>query len=438
MRLTMIGTGYVGLVSGACFAEFGHEVACVDIDENKIERLKNGEVPIYEPGLEDLVARNFANGRLSFTTNLAEAASGRDCIFICVGTPPRPDDGHADLTFVYQAARDIAKSIDGYTVIVDKSTVPVGTAREVMAIVAEETGHHDWDVVSNPEFLREGAAIRDFMDPDRVVVGADGERARSVMRQLYAGLSDKGVPILMTGVETAEIIKYATNAFLATKVTFINEMADLCEQVGGNVADVARGMGLDDRIGPKFLRAGPGYGGSCFPKDTLALVQAAKSAGAPTRIVEAVVDKNNQRKKDMARKVVEACGGDCADKSIAILGLTFKPDTDDMRESPALDIINELLAQGAIIRAYDPQGMEHAKSLLNGPIWFDSALGALAGADAAVIVTEWPEFADLDLARVKDLMADPVLVDLRNLFVGPIVREAGFHYTGIGSRHSAD
>ena len=438
MRLTMIGTGYVGLVSGACFAEFGHEVACVDIDVGKIERLKNGEVPIYEPGLEDLVSRNFANGRLSFTTDLTEAATGRDCIFICVGTPPRPDDGHADLTYVYQAARDIAKSIDGYTVIVDKSTVPVGTAREVMAIVEDETGHHDWDVVSNPEFLREGAAIRDFMEPDRVVVGADSERARSVMRELYAGLSDNGVPILMTGVESAEIIKYATNAFLATKVTFINEMADLCEKVGGNVNDVARGMGLDDRIGPKFLRAGPGYGGSCFPKDTLALVQAAKVAGAPTRIVEAVVEKNNQRKKDMAHKVVEACGGDCRDKSVAILGLTFKPDTDDMRESPALDIINELLAQGAVIRAYDPQGMEHAKTLLNGPIWFDSALGALAGADAAVVVTEWPEFAEMDMAEVKALMARPVIVDLRNLYAWQKMKDAGFLYTGIGGPQNAE
>jgi len=437
MRLAMIGTGYVGLVSGACFAEFGHDVACVDIDTAKIERLKNGEIPIYEPGLEELVARNFGNGRLTFTSDLNEAAKGRDCIFICVGTPPREDNGHADLTYVYQAARDIAKAIDSYTVVVDKSTVPVGTAREVMAILREETGTDAWDVVSNPEFLREGAAIQDFMDPDRVVIGADAERARSVMRELYAGLSDKGIPILMTGVESAEIIKYATNAFLATKVTFINEMADLCEKVGGNVSDVARGMGLDDRIGPKFLRAGPGYGGSCFPKDTLALVQAAKAAGAPTRIVEAVVDKNTERKKHMAAKVAEACGGSCTGKSVAILGLTFKPDTDDMRESPALDIVNELMAQGAVIRAYDPQGMEQAKTLLDGPIWFETAMSTLAGADAAVLVTEWAEFAELDLAEVKSVMAAPVMVDLRNLYSAQKMKEAGFAYTGIGGPENA-
>ena len=432
MRLAMIGTGYVGLVSGACFAEFGHEVACVDIDTDKIERLKSGEIPIYEPGLDELVERNFSSGRLSFTSDLGEAAKNRDCIFICVGTPPREDDGHADLKYVYQAARDIAKAIDGYTVVVDKSTVPVGTAREVMKIMREETGNEEWDVVSNPEFLREGAAIQDFMDPDRVVIGADDERARSVMRQLYAGLSDKGIPILMTGVESAEIIKYATNAFLATKVTFINEMADLCEKVGGNVGDVARGMGLDDRIGPKFLRAGPGYGGSCFPKDTLALVKAAKAAGAPTRIVEAVVDKNDERKKQMADKVAGACGGSVKDKSVAVLGLTFKPDTDDMRESPALDIVKELLSQGATIRAYDPQGMDQAKILLEGPIWFDTAMGCLAGADAAVLVTEWSEFAELDMDLVKSVMAAPVMVDLRNLYSAQKMQEAGFQYSGVG------
>lgn len=432
MRLAMIGTGYVGLVSGACFAEFGHDVVCVDIDPVKIEKLKKGEIPIYEPGLDELVTRNHAEGRLTFTQDLKEGVADCDCVFICVGTPPRPEDGHADLKYVYQAAKDIAGAIGRYTVIVDKSTVPVGTAREVNAIVKQEGPAAEWDVVSNPEFLREGAAIEDFMEPDRVVIGADSERARSVMRQLYAPLSDKGVPILMTGRETAEIIKYATNAFLATKVTFINEMADLCEKVGGNVEDVARGLGLDDRIGPRFLRAGPGYGGSCFPKDTMALVKTAEMVGSPTWIVDAVVRKNDARKRQMAHRVGEICGGTVNGKTIAVLGLTFKPDTDDMRESPAIDIVHELLANGGTVRAYDPEGMEQAKAVIEGAEYCDSAMGAVNGADAVVLVTEWAEFEDLDLDEVKAAMAAPNFVDLRNVFSPAKMEAAGFRYLSIG------
>ncbi|WP_425405630.1 UDP-glucose dehydrogenase family protein [Hwanghaeella sp.] len=432
MRLAMIGTGYVGLVSGACFAEFGHDVVCVDIDPGKIEKLKKGEIPIYEPGLDELVTRNHAAGRLSFTQDLSAGIEGCDCVFICVGTPPRPEDGHADLKYVYQAAKDIAGAINRYTVIVDKSTVPVGTAREVDAIVRAENPAAEWDVVSNPEFLREGAAIEDFMKPDRVVIGADSERGRAVMRQLYAPLSDKGVPILMTGRETAEIIKYATNAFLATKVTFINEMADLCEKVGGNVQDVARGLGLDDRIGPRFLRAGPGYGGSCFPKDTMALVKTAEMVGAPTWIVDAVVKKNDVRKRQMAHRVAEICGGTVSGKTVAVLGLTFKPDTDDMRESPAIDIVDELQANGATVRAYDPEGMEQAKAVINGATFCPSAMDALTGADAAVLVTEWAEFEELDFEAVKAAMSAANLVDLRNVFSPAKMKAAGFNYVSIG------
>lgn len=432
MRLAMIGTGYVGLVSGACFAEFGHDVVCVDIDPGKIEKLKRGEIPIYEPGLDELVTRNHAAGRLNFTQDLAEGIADCECVFICVGTPPRPEDGHADLKYVYQAAKDIAGAIGRYTVIVDKSTVPVGTAREVNAIVKGEGPVAEWDVVSNPEFLREGAAIEDFMKPDRVVIGADSERARSVMRQLYAPLSDKGVPILMTGRETAEIIKYATNAFLATKVTFINEMADLCEKVGGNVEDVARGLGLDDRIGPRFLRAGPGYGGSCFPKDTMALVKTAELVGSPTWIVDAVVKKNDARKRQMAHRVAEICGGSVNGKKVAVLGLTFKPDTDDMRESPAIDIVDELQANGATVRAYDPEGMEQAKAVMKGTEFCASAMDALTGADAVVLVTEWAEFEELDLDMVKAAMTSANFVDLRNVFSPAKMQAAGFNYVSIG------
>lgn len=432
MRIAMIGSGYVGLVTGACFAEFGHDVACVDIDAAKIARLNDGEIPIYEPGLETLVSHNVEAGRLSFTTDFDAAVMDRDCVFIAVGTPPREEDGHADLSYVYAAAKQIAGAINQYTVIVDKSTVPVGTAREVAQIVEAAQPKAEWDVVSNPEFLREGAAIEDFMKPDRVVIGADAERARSIMRELYAPLSDKGVPILMTGIESAEIVKYATNAFLATKVTFINEMADLCERVGGRVEDVARGLGLDDRIGSKFLRAGPGYGGSCFPKDTLALVKTAEAVGAPTRIVEAVVAKNAERKRAMADRVEAAFEDGLEGKTVAVLGLTFKPDTDDMRESPSLDIIDALLGKGAVLRAYDPQGTVHAKDMIKGPVWCEDMYSCLDGADVAVLVTEWREFADLDLEQAKARMASPVMIDLRNLYDPAVFARAGFTYSGIG------
>lgn len=432
----MIGTGYVGLVSGACFAEFGHEVVCVDIDESKIDRLNNGEIPIYEPGLEELVHRNTEIGRLSFSKNLSIAMKDCDLAFIAVGTPPRPEDGHADLSFVYQAARDIAKAAEQYTVIVDKSTVPVGTAREVMAIVKEANPNADCDVVSNPEFLREGAAIRDFMRPDRVVIGADSERAKRAMRDLYAPMLDKGIPILITGIESAEIIKYATNAFLATKVTFINEMADLCDKVGGNIDQVARGLGLDDRIGPKFLRAGPGYGGSCFPKDTLALVKTAANVGAPIRIVETVVARNDQRKRDMADRIAAAVGGSVSGLTIGILGLTFKPDTDDMRDSPAIDIVHQLNESGASLQVYDPEGMEQANSLMPDVAWKSDGYEVADGADALVLVTEWREFKELDFERVRNLMKQPVLVDLRNLYHPERMQQAGFDYYSIGRPNS--
>ncbi|MEQ9490812.1 MAG: UDP-glucose/GDP-mannose dehydrogenase family protein [Alphaproteobacteria bacterium] len=432
MRLAMIGTGYVGLVSGACFAEFGHDVICVDIDQSKIDRLNAGEIPIYEPGLEDLVHRNAEQGRLSFSMDLSTSMKDCDLAFIAVGTPPRPEDGHADLRYVYQAARDIANAAGQYTVIVDKSTVPVGTAREVMAIVAEANPKADIDVVSNPEFLREGAAIEDFMHPDRVVVGADSERARRVMRDLYAPMLDKGIPILITGIESAEIIKYATNAFLATKVTFINELADLCDKVGGNIDQVARGLGLDDRIGPKFLRAGPGYGGSCFPKDTLALVKTAATVGAPIRIVETVVARNDQRKRDMAERIARAVGGSVSGLTIGILGLTFKPDTDDMRDSPAIDIVRELEAKGATLQVYDPEGMEQAKPLMPDVEWKKNGYEVADGADALVLVTEWREFSELDFDRILASMKRPVFVDLRNLFNPERMQQAGFEYYSIG------
>lgn len=431
MRIAMIGSGYVGLVSGACFAEFGNDVVCVDIDADKIDRLNRGEAPIYEPGLEDLVTRNRSAGRLGFSTDFAGSVAGRDLVFIAVGTPTRAEDGHADLRHVYDAAADIGRAIGDYTVIVDKSTVPVGTARKVHEIVAKETSV-PFDVVSNPEFLREGAAIEDFMNPDRVVIGAESARARNLMRTLYAPLLDHGVPILITGVETAEIIKYASNAFLAIKVTFINEMADLCEKVGGNIDDVARGLGLDDRIGPKFLRAGPGYGGSCFPKDTLALARTAQDVGAPTKIVEAVIARNEERKRSMAARVIEASGGSVEGKSIAVLGLTFKPDTDDMRESPSIDLIQGLTAAGATVRAYDPKGMEQARRLMNGMVICDGPYEAVEGADAVVLATEWKEFSALDMKRVKAALTSPVFVDLRNLYDADRMAEYGFAYHSIG------
>mgnify|MGYP001327908520 FL=1 len=432
MRIAMIGTGYVGLVSGACFSEFGIDVVCVDLDANKIAGLENGQVPIFEPGLETLVANNVEKSRLSFTTGLNEAVASSDAVFIAVGTPSRRGDGHADLSYVHAAAAQIAEALDGYTVIVTKSTVPVGTGKEVERIVRATRADADFDVVSNPEFLREGSAIEDFMRPDRVVIGTDSERAQELMRALYRPLSLIETPLLFTNRETAELIKYATNAFLATKISFINEVANLCERVGADVYDVSRGMGLDGRIGKKFLHPGPGYGGSCFPKDTLALVKTAQDYEAPIRIVEAVVDINDQRKKEMASRIVTACDGSVVGKSIAVLGLTFKPNTDDMRESPSLDIVPALQAAGAVVRAFDPEGMDEAKKVLQDVVWCGDTYEAIDGSNAAVIVTEWNEFRSLDFERMKNIMKSPILVDLRNVYDPNHVRAAGFAYSCVG------
>ena len=432
MRIVMIGAGYVGLVSGTCFSEFGHDVACVEKDKTRLARLKNGEVPIYEPGLGALMAGNMKAGRLTFTDDLKAAVAGAEAIFIAVGTPSRRGDGHADMTYVFAAAREIAAVLSDHAVIVTKSTVPVGTGREIARIVRTARPGLEFDVASNPEFLREGSAIGDFMRPDRVVIGVESERAREVMRRVYRPLYLIERPILFTSFETAELIKYAANAFLAAKITFINEIADLCEKVGADVHDVARGMGLDGRIGAKFLHAGPGYGGSCFPKDTLALARTAAEAGAPLRIVEAVVAVNDARKRRMADKVIEACGGSVAGATVAVLGLTFKPNTDDMREAPALTIIPALQDAGAAIRAFDPAGMGEATALLKDVAWCSDAYDALSGADALVIVTEWNEFRALDLARVKALMRRPIFVDLRNIYSPVEVAEAGFTYRSVG------
>ena len=434
MRVAMIGTGYVGLVSGACFSEFGVNVACVDKDAGKIEGLKQGQMPIFEPGLDDLVAGNVKAGRLSFSTELAPAVKGADAVFIAVGTPSRRGDGHADLSYVYAAAREIAAALNGYTVIVTKSTVPVGTGREVARIIREARPDADFDVVSNPEFLREGAAIGDFMRPDRVVIGTDSERAREVMRRLYRPLYLIETPIIFTSLETSELIKYAANTFLATKITFINEIADLCEKLGADVQDVARGIGLDGRIGKKFLHAGPGYGGSCFPKDTLALVRTAQAAGSPIRIVETVVDVNDKRKKAMAARIIAACGGSVEGATVAVLGVTFKPNTDDMRDAPSLDIVPALKAAGAVVRVYDPEGRKEGAGLLPGVDWQDDVYAALDGAEAAVILTEWNEFRALDLPRMKKLMKRAVLVDLRNIYRADEVVAAGFAYHSIGRK----
>ena len=432
MKIAMIGTGYVGLVSGAGFSEFGTDVVCVDKDAAKIAMLRNGEMPIYEPGLEDLVARNVDAGRLHFTTELEAAVAGAEAVFIAVGTPSRRGDGHADLSYVHAAAREIASAVAGYTVIVTKSTVPVGTGREIEAIVREVNPAADFDVASNPEFLREGSAIVDFMRPDRVVIGTGSMRARDVMRKLYRPLYLIETPILFTRRETSELIKYAANAFLATRITFINEIADLCDRVGADVHQVARGIGLDGRIGPKFLHPGPGYGGSCFPKDSLALVKTARDKGAPLRIVEAVADINDTRKRAMAQRVIDACGGEVEGRTIAILGVTFKPNTDDMRESPSLDIVPMLQAAGAVIRAYDPEGMAEAGPLLPDVTWCDGAYDALLDADAVVILTEWNQFRNLDLDRVKALLKAPVFVDFRNIYDPREMAEAGFTYTSVG------
>ena len=433
MKIVMVGSGYVGLVSGACFADFGHDVVCVDKLESKVTALKRGEIPIYEPGLSELVGSNAASGRLSFTTDLAGPVAGADAVFIAVGTPSRRGDGFADLSHVYAASREIAQALSGYTVIVTKSTVPVGTGDEVERIIRELRPDAAFAVVSNPEFRREGAAIEDFKRPDRIVVGTDDERARTVMADIYRPLYLNNAPILNTGRRTAELTKYAANAFLATKITFINEIADLCEQVGANVQDVARGMGLDNRIGGKFLHAGPGYGGSCFPKDTLALIKTAQDYGTPSRIVETVAAVNDQRKRAMGRKVIAACGGSVRGKTIAVLGLTFKPNTDDMRDAPSISVITALMDGGATIRAYDPEGMEQAKAVLPaGVIYCGDAYECVAGADAAVIVTEWNIFRALDLDRVKATMAAPVLVDLRNVYRAEQVRAKGFSYADVG------
>ena len=438
MRIAMIGTGYVGLVSGACFMKFGVDVVCVDKDESKIETLKSGEIPIYEPGLDALVAEGFESGRLTVTTNLAEAVDGADAVFIAVGTPSRRGDGHADLSFVYAAAKEIAEALTGYTVVVTKSTVPVGTGQEVDRIIREARPDAELDVVSNPEFLREGSAIEDFMRPDRVVIGTDSERAQEVMRILYRPLYLLETPMLFTKRETAELIKYATNAFLATKITFINEMADVCDQVGANVSDVARGIGLDGRIGRKFLHAGPGYGGSCFPKDTLALARTAREAGAPVTIVESVIAANSNRKKAMAERIIAACGGSIDGKTLAVLGVTFKPNTDDMRESPSLDILPALQEAGARVCAYDPEGMAEAGPLLPGVEWCEGAYETMSGAEAVVIITEWDEFRLLDLERVKSLLRQPLMVDLRNIYDPNEMAAAGFVYQSIGRPENAN
>jgi UDPglucose 6-dehydrogenase len=438
MRVAMIGTGYVGLVSGACFADFGHVVTCIDKDASKIARLEAGEMPIYEPGLDDLVETNVRDGRLFFTVDGAEAIRNADAVFIAVGTPTRRGGGHADLSYVHAAAEEIAGLIEGFTVIVTKSTVPVGTGDEVEAIIRKANPDADFAVVSNPEFLREGAAIGDFKRPDRVVIGIDdvdgatGTRAKAVMAELYRPLNLNESPLLFTARRTSELIKYAANAFLAMKITFINEMADLCEVVGADVQQVARGIGLDNRIGSKFLHAGPGYGGSCFPKDTLALVQTAREAGAPVRLVETTVEVNDARKKSMVERVRKAVGGDLAGKTIGVLGLTFKPNTDDMRDSPALDLVPALTAAGATVQAFDPEGMHEAAKLLSDPTFCEGPYDALAGAHAAVIVTEWDQFRALDLDRIKLTMAQPVMVDLRNVYRADEMRARGFAYSSIG------
>ena len=434
MKIAMVGSGYVGLVSGACFADFGHDVVCIDKDQSKIDRLHEGIMPIYEPGLDSLVANNVAAGRLSFTTDLAEGINGADAIFIAVGTPSRRGDGHADLTFVYEVAREVGENLSGDAVVVTKSTVPVGTGDEVERILRGTGTPHRIAVVSNPEFLREGAAIGDFKRPDRIVIGAEDDFGREVMREVYRPLFLNESPILFTSRRTSELIKYAANAFLATKITFINEMADLCEKVGANVQDVSRGIGMDNRIGAKFLHAGPGYGGSCFPKDTLALLKTAEDYDSPTRIVEAVVKVNDSRKRAMGRKVLEALGGGDAarGKKAALLGLTFKPNTDDMRDSPSIAIAQTLSDAGVDVAAYDPEGMDQARPLMPDVTMCDDPYAAIKDADVIAIVTEWDAFRALDLSRVKELANAPVLVDLRNIYTPDDVRNAGFTYVSIG------
>lgn len=436
MNITIVGVGYVGLVSGACFAEFGHNVICVDIDEHKINRLKDGIMPIYEPGLDHIVGQHSLSGRLTFTTDLARSVKGRDAVFIAVGTPPRPQDGHADLSFVYAAAKSIAESMDQFTVVVTKSTVPVGANREVARILGQYApAGQQWAVASNPEFLREGAAISDFMEPDRVVIGCDNAQGIAIMERIYAPLAARNTPIMTTDIETAELIKYAANAFLAVKVSFINEVSDLCERVGGRVEEIAKGIGLDRRIGGSFLRTGPGWGGSCFPKDTRAMLMTAQDAGVPLSIVAAAVGANEQRKRDMADRIVEACGGSVNGKVIGVLGLTFKGQTDDMRESPSLDILKGLIAAGARVRAFDPSNPHEAAHLLPDVELVKTPEEAADGADALVVLTEWMVFKSYDLGELARVMRQRIMIDLRNLFDEATARESGFTtYHCLGQR----
>ena len=432
MQVSIIGTGYVGLVSGACFADFGHHVTCVDKDGDKIDSLRTGIVPIYEPGLGDIVATNLRDGRLKFSTELPQSIRMADAVFIAVGTPSRRGDGHADRSFVYAAAREIASALTGFTVVITKSTVPVGTGDEVERIIREVNPNADFAVVSNPEFLREGAAIRDFKHPDRIVIGTEHSRAKEVMAELYRPLYLNAAPIVYTTRRTAELIKYAANALLATKITFINEIADLCEKVGADVQEVARGIGLDNRIGPKFLHPGPGFGGSCFPKDSVALIKTAHDHDISLRIVEAVVTVNETRKRAMARKVAAALGGSLRGKIIAVLGLTFKPDTDDMREAPSIALITGLQDLGATVRAFDPAGMEQAKKILPEVIYSEGPYECAEGAEALIIVTEWEQFRALDLTVLKQVMARPVIVDLRNIYSSAEIIRHGFTYASVG------
>ena len=432
MRVAMIGAGYVGLVSATCFSEFGFSVTCVDAEPERIAALRAGQIPIYEPGLEALLAANVAAGRLSFTGDIAEAVPAADVVMLAVGTPSRRGDGHADLSFVFEAARQVADALDGYTVVATKSTVPVGTGREIARIIRERWPDAAFDVVSNPEFLREGSAIGDFMRPDRVVVGVESERAQAVMQALYRPLFLIETPVLFTTLETAELIKYAANCFLATKITFINEIADLCERLGADVQDVAKGIGLDGRIGRYFLHAGPGFGGSCFPKDAAAFARIAEEAGAPSAIVGAVLQQNTARKAAMVGKIVQACGGSVLGKTVAVLGVTFKPNTDDVRESPSLVILPGLMERGATVRAFDPAGMAEARALLDGVVWCSDSYEAMAGADALVILTEWNEFRALDLERVRSQLRTPLVVDLRNIYEPAEMAAAGLRYVSIG------
>jgi UDPglucose 6-dehydrogenase len=432
MKIAVIGSGYVGLVSGACFSEFGFEVVCVDQDANKIAQLNDGKIPIYEPELDALVKNNVARRRLSFTTDLSAGMAGAAAVFIAVGTPSRRGDGHADLSYVYAAAKSIARELRGYTVVVTKSTVPVGTGREVERIIRETNPRADFDMVSNPEFLREGSAIGDFMRPDRVVIGCESDRAREVMRQLYRPLFLIETPILFTGLETSELIKYAANAFLAMKISYINQVSDLCDKVGADVHDVARGIGLDGRIGPKFLHPGPGYGGSCFPKDTLALVKTARDSGAPISLIETTVAFNDLRKHQMVEHIAAALGGSVAGKTVAALGLTFKPNTDDMRDAPSLVILPELVKRGAKVQAHDPVGMDEARKLMPELGYREEAYDAIAGADALVILTEWNSYRALDLKRIKTIMRSPTIVDLRNIYRPDEVAQLGFRYASLG------